>query len=88
MKTIDRPKWRREEVSGKESHRKKVVRSRLKWAGHVGRMEGERLTKRAEAIRVEGTRRRGRPKLRWEDYEKRDLAVVGGERIMRGIGVW
>ena len=32
---------------------RKLVRSRLKWAGHVERMEGVRLTKRADALRVE-----------------------------------
>ena len=30
----------REEVGVKESLRRKLVRSRLKWAGHVERMEG------------------------------------------------
>ena len=54
------------------------MRSRLKWAGHVERMEGERLTMRADALRVEG-RRRGRPRLRWEDCVKRDLAGVENE---------
>ena len=43
-------------------------------------MEGVRLTKRADALGVEG-RRRGRP--RWEDYVKRDLVGVGGEWRMR-----
>ena len=28
------------------------MRSRLKWAGHVERMEAVRLTKRADALRV------------------------------------
>ena len=45
----------------------------------VGRIEGVRLTKRAGVLRVEGRRRRGRPRLRWEDCVKRDLAGVGGE---------
>ena len=44
--------------------------------GHVGRMEGVRLTKRADALGVEGRRRRRRPKLRWEN-------CVGGEWRMR-----
>ena len=57
------------------------MRSRLKWAGHVERMEGVRLTKRADALRVEGRRRRGR--LRWEGCVKRDLVGVGGEWRMR-----
>ena len=36
----------------KESFRRKQE-SQLKWAGHVERMEGERLTKRADALRIE-----------------------------------
>ena len=30
----------REEVGGEESFRRKLVRSQLKWAGHVERNEG------------------------------------------------
>ena len=33
----------REEVGVKERFRRKLVRSQLKWAGHMERMEGERL---------------------------------------------
>ena len=36
---------------------RKLARSRLKWAGHVERMEVEQLTKRADALGVEGRRR-------------------------------
>ena len=56
---------------------------RLKWAGHVERMEGVWLIKRADALRMEGRRRRGRPRLRWRDCMKRDWAGVGGEGRMR-----
>ena len=52
----------REEVGVRES----LVRSRLKWAGHMERMEGEPLAKRADALRVGN--RRGRP--RWERFGK------------------
>ena len=54
------------------------MRSRLKWAGHVERKEGERLTKRVDAVRMDDRRRRRRPRLRWEDCVKKYL--VGGER--------
>ena len=46
------------------------MRNLLKWAGHVERME--RLTKEADALKAEG-RRRGRPRLRWEEYVTTDL---------------
>ena len=42
-----------EEVGVRESLTRKLMRSRLMWAGHVERMEGERLTKRTDALRVE-----------------------------------
>ena len=45
----------------------RLVRSRLQWAGHVERMADDRLPKRAEELREQGRRRRGRPRLRWED---------------------
>ena len=38
----------REEVGVKESFTRKLMRSRLRRAGHVERMEGVRLTKRVE----------------------------------------
>ena len=47
----------RVEVGVKESFKKKQVRSRLKWAGHMGRMGNEKLAKRAEAEKVEEKRR-------------------------------
>ena len=48
----------REEVGVKESLRRKLVRSWLKWVEHMERMEGERLrlTKRADMLRVKGRR--------------------------------
>ena len=39
--------------------------------------------KRADSLGVQGRRRRGRPRLRWEDCGKRDLVGVGGEWRMR-----
>ena len=53
--------------------------SRIKWAGHVELMEGERLTKRADALRVDGRKRREKLRLRWEECVKRDLAGERGE---------
>ena len=41
--------------------------SRLKWAGHIVRMEELSPTRRVLVAVVEGRRKRGRPRLRWED---------------------
>ena len=53
--------------------------SRLKWPGRVERMELERLMKRADALILEGRRRRG---LR----EERFRGLEGGGERDRGIG--
>ena len=47
VKRIDKRRMEelREEVGVKESLTRKLVRSRLKWAGHTKSMEGERLMK-------------------------------------------
>ena len=57
----------------------RLVRSRLQWAGHVGRMADDRLPKRAAELRDDGWSRRGRPRLRWEDYVERDARKAGEE---------
>lgn len=44
-----------------------VRKAVLKWAGHVSRMEENRMVKRIIDGRVDGTRSRGRPKVRWMD---------------------
>ena len=41
--------------------------NRLKWKGHVIRMEEQSATRRVLVAVAEGRRQRGRPKLRWED---------------------
>ena len=80
VKRIDKRRMEelKEEVGVREGLTTKLVRSRLKWAGHVERMERVRLTNRAEANGMEGRRRRGRPRLGWEDCFKRYLVGVGG----------
>ena len=75
VKRVDKWEELREEAGVKGSFRGKLVRSWLKWAGYMERMEGERLTKTADVLRVDGRR----PRLRWEDCVNRDLAGLGVE---------
>ena len=42
-------------------------------------MADDRLPKRATELREQGRRRRGRPRLRWEDCVKRDVKKTGEE---------
>ena len=48
----------------------RLVRSGLL---HIEMMADDKLPKRAAELRDEGMRRRGRPRLRWEDCVKRDV---------------
>ena len=45
----------------------KIVKSRIKWAGHIVGMKDDRLPKRSETKKQEGCRKRGGPQLRRED---------------------
>ena len=63
--------------------------NRLKWAGHVKRMEEQSATRRVILAVAEGRRQRGRPKLRWEDGVMEDARKLGRREIggmVQGIG--
>ena len=48
-----------------------IKKKRLEWIGHVVRMDQGRTVKKIFESKPEGSRRRGRPRLRWlEDVEK------------------
>ena len=49
---------------------KKVQERRLKWYGHVMRREEHCVGRRAMEMKVQGRRKRGRPKGRWLDKVK------------------
>ncbi|XP_013163277.1 PREDICTED: uncharacterized protein LOC106114561 [Papilio xuthus] len=51
--------------------------NRLRWAGHVERMDEARVPKNVMASNPEGRRSRGRPKLRWIDGVNKDAKKVG-----------
>jgi len=53
--------------------------NRLRWFGHVQRMEEKRIPKRVLYMNL-GTRRlTGRPRSRWHDEVWKDIRIVGGE---------
>lgn len=51
----------------------KMREGRLRWFGHVRRRPQTAPVRRVEALMVDGLRRRGRPKLRWEDRLRLDM---------------
>ena len=56
----------------------RVVKSRrMRWAGHVARMEERRGVYRVLVGKPERKRPLGRPRFRWEDNIKIDLQEVG-----------
>jgi hypothetical protein len=46
---------------------------RLEWTGHVVRMDQGRTVKKILESKPEGSRRRGRPRMRWLEDVKKDL---------------
>ena len=52
---------------------KKLQERRLQWFGHVMRKEEESVCRRVMNMEVPGTRRRGRPRKRWEDTLNEDM---------------
>ena len=45
----------------------RLLKSRMRWAGHLVRMDAGKLANRAEVEKHQGRRKRGRPQVRWED---------------------
>ena len=62
-----------EEVGTKACISGKIVKRRIKLAGHMARMKDKRLPKMSETKKQGGCKKRGRPQLRWEDCVKRNL---------------
>jgi hypothetical protein len=56
---------------------------RLGWAGHIIRMEDERIPKMVLNRRFHNTRTVGRPRARWADAVQRDSLQILGTRGWR-----
>ena len=61
---------------------KKLQERRLKWYGHVMRREEHYIGRRAMEMKVQGRRKRGRPKRRWLDKVKDDIKERRDCRLM------
>jgi hypothetical protein len=56
----------------------RIIKSRrMRWAGHVARMEEKRNVYRLLVGKAEGNRPLGRPRCRWIDNIKMDLLEIG-----------
>jgi hypothetical protein len=68
----------------------RMIKSRrMRWAGHVARMEEGRGVYRILVGKPEGKRPLGRPRRRWEDNVNRDLretGIDGGKLDSAGSG--
>jgi len=53
--------------------------NRLRWFGHVQRVEGNTIPKRVSYMNLGPTRLRCRTRNRWQDKVREDGRIVGGE---------
>jgi hypothetical protein len=62
---------------------REIKSRRMRWAGHVARMEKERNVYRILVRKPQGKRPVGRPRRRWEDGIRMDLGE-NGRRMQSG----
>src|SRR6202000_1375176 len=81
-KTSRRQQWdehiRNEDIRvnlGVDSVEEAARVSRLRWFGHVQRMQSDRLPRRIMSEEVQGKRGRCRPRRRFLDYVRSDLEI-------------
>jgi len=54
---------------------------RLAWAGHLMHMNGNKTLKKIFNTKLDGVRRVGRPKMRWEDGVDQDMRILEVKKI-------
>jgi hypothetical protein len=65
-----------EELNKGENIVKWIKGQRIRWLGHLERVEEDRMPKKVFTQELEGTRRRERPRKGWREEVKRDLKVL------------
>ena len=83
----------REELGAEETIVEKIRKRRLRWFGHVERMEGKRLPLAALHGHIEGERSRGRQPKTWmdnvrEDLKRMDISKPRTKDLTRNRQVW
>ena len=64
-------------------------KSRLRWFGHVERIDDYDWVKRCITWEVEGIRQRGRPKKTWWDCVKNDMESLGlSQKDAQSMNKW
>jgi hypothetical protein len=58
-----------------------IKSSRIRWYGHVERMQNQRTPKQIAAATIEGTRKIGRPRKRWKNEVEEDLNIMGIQKV-------
>ena len=67
----------------------RVIKSRrMRWVGHVARMEEGRGVQKVLVGKPEGKRPLGRPRRRWEDNIKMDLQEVDWMKLAQDRDRW
>ena len=56
-----------------------IMLNRLRWFGHVQRMEENRIPKKVLYMNLGTMRLRGRPRNTWQDEVREDGRIVGGK---------
>ena len=77
----------REEIGVQMSLTGRLVKCRLGGAGRLVQMGEETMAKRVDRLMERGWRKRGRPRLRWEEYHGQDRAEAWCHRtspLIRG----
>jgi hypothetical protein len=69
-----------EEISKGENTVKWIKGQRISWLGHLERKEEERMPKKIFTQKLEGTRRREKPRKGWKEEVERDFQVLGVRR--------
>jgi hypothetical protein len=64
----------------------RVIKSRMRLAGHVARIGEGRVVYRDLMGKPEGKRPLGRPRPRWEDNTRMDLQELGCVCVWTGLG--